>query len=81
MATTDERVRLRLGTEFIMHRDNLWPEGGAPDTEWIRDHVDDILAILEQMLRHDGRDVRRLPNRLHFLLWLLPDLDRDQLDG
>ena len=29
MATTDERVRLRLGTAFIEHRDDLWP-GGEP---------------------------------------------------
>ena len=71
-----ERVRLRLGTEFIEHRDDLWPKGEPAATdEWIRAHVDELLAALEQALRHDGRDVRRLPHRLHRLLWLLDDLD------
>lgn len=71
-----ERVRLRLGTEFIAHRDDLWPKGAPPTVtdEWIRGHVDDILAALEQMMRRDGRDVQRLPRRLHWLLWLLGDL-------
>jgi hypothetical protein len=75
MLPTDQRVRLRLGTAFIEHRDDLWPEGGAPDTDWIRANVDSILAALQLMLRHDGRDVRRLPYRLHWLLWLLDELD------
>ena len=39
--------------------------------------MDEILASLEQALRRDGRDVRRLPHRLHWVLWLLADLDPD----
>ena len=62
---------LRLGTAFIEHVGDLWPEGEPAATpEWIRGHVDDILAGLELMLRRDGRDVRRLPHRLQ------ADLDR-----
>lgn len=38
-------------------------------------HVDDILTALERALRHDGRDVRRLPHRLHWVLWLLAEVD------
>jgi len=77
-----DRIRLRLGAEFIAHRDDLWPEGGAPDAEWIRDHVNDVLGALEVMLRGDGRDVRRLPHRLHWLLWLLADFGSGKpLDG
>jgi hypothetical protein len=73
-ALTDQQ-RLRLGTEFIAHTDDLWPEGGAPNAEWIRAHVDDILALLDQMIRHDGQDVRRLPHRLHWVLWLLAEIE------
>jgi hypothetical protein len=70
-----EQVRLRLGTAFIEHVDDLWPQGEPNATdEWIRSHAFDILEALEQALRHDGRDVRRLPHRLHWLLWLLDDL-------
>jgi hypothetical protein len=73
-----ERIRLRLGTEFIAHADDIWPQGEPAATpEWIRDHTDDLLAALEQMLLRDGRDVRRLPHRLHWLLWLIADLDPD----
>jgi hypothetical protein len=71
-----ERIRLRLGTAFVEHVDDLWPEGGAPDREWIRCNVEQLLAM-ELMLRHDRRDVRRLPHRLHWLLWLLADLGMD----
>jgi hypothetical protein len=71
-----ERIRLRLGTEFVSHRDDLWPEGGAPEPDWIRANVDDLLAALVLPLRHDGRDVRRLPRRMHWLLWLLADIDQ-----
>ena len=57
-----ERIRLRLGTAFIEHRSDLWPQGCESATdEWIRAHVDDILGMLELMLRHDDRDARRLP--------------------
>jgi hypothetical protein len=41
-------------------------------------------VLLEQMIGRDGRasGVRRLPHRLHWLLWLLADLDRSTpLDG
>lgn len=31
-----EPIRLRFDTEFITHRDDLWPEGGAPTADWIR---------------------------------------------
>jgi len=77
MPATDERVRLRLGTAFIEHAADLWPQGvpAAATPEWIRANVDDILGMLERMLRNDGRDVRRVPHRLHWLLWLLDDLD------
>lgn len=76
-------MRLRLGTEFIEHVDDLWPEGDPNATpEWIRAHVDEILGLLELPLRRDGRDVHRLPHRLHWFLWLLADLDRSMaLDG
>jgi hypothetical protein len=79
MPATDERVRLRLGTAFIVHRDDLWPEGEPGATpEWIRAHVDDILAALMQMfaIGRDGRpdNLLRVPRRLHWLLWLLDDL-------
>jgi len=69
-----ERQRLRLGTLLIEHADSLWPGGGAPDADWIRDNVDHLLAVLELPLRCDGQDARRLPQRLHWLLWLLDDL-------
>jgi len=49
-----------LGTAFIEHRDDLWPQGDAPDADFIRAQVDDLMAMLEQMLRHDGLDVRRI---------------------
>jgi hypothetical protein len=71
-----ERQRLRLGTAFIEHRDDLWPQGEpAASPEWIRANVDDILALLEQAMRHDGRDARRLPSHLHWLLWLLDEFE------
>ena len=78
MPAIDERMRLRLGTAFVEHVDSLWPEGGAPDAEWIRANVDDILALLEQAMRHDGQHARRLPPRLHWVLWVLADLKADQ---
>jgi hypothetical protein len=70
-----EQVRLKLGTAFIEHAGDLWPLGGTPSAEWIRDHIDDLLALLELPLRRDGRDVQRLRHRLHWLLWLLSDID------
>jgi len=77
-----ERVRLRLGTAFIEHADALWPEGEPVATpEWIRAHAFDILAVLEQMLGRDA-NVRRLPHRIHWFLWLLDNLDQGTpLDG
>jgi hypothetical protein len=56
-----ERVRLRLGTAFIEHVDDLWPEGGAPGAQWIRDHTACSSAARMSSLRHDGRDVQRWP--------------------
>ena len=79
-----KRVRLRLGTAFIEHVGDLWPEGEPAATpEWIRAHAFDIVAMLELMLQHDERDVRRLPHRLHWILWLLDDIDQraGPLDG
>jgi hypothetical protein len=76
-----ERVRLRLGTAFIEHVDDLWPQGepGATD-EWIRANVDSILAMLEQGFaigRHErASSLLRIPHRLHGLLWLLADLEQ-----
>jgi len=70
-----ERVRLRLGTAFVEHASDLWPAGDAPDPTWIRDNVDSVLALLELPLRHDGRDMRRLPRRLIWVLGLLRDID------
>jgi hypothetical protein len=64
-----ERVRLRLGTAFIEHVGDLWPQGEpAATSEWIRAHVDEILALLEQMIGRDGHGVLRLPHRLHWAL-------------
>ena len=78
-----EQVRLRLGSAFIEHRIDLWPQGEPAATpEWIRARVDDILVLLEQMIGRDGQGVPRLPHRLHWLLWLLDDLDPGTaLDG
>jgi hypothetical protein len=69
-------VRLRLGTAFIEHVDDLWPAGEPAATpEWIRANVDGILILLEQMIGRDGQGVRRLPRRLHWLLWLMAELE------
>ena len=57
----------------------MWPQGGAPSTEWIRDHVE---ATLDLPLRRDGQGARRLPHRMHWLLWLLDDFElKNQLAG
>jgi hypothetical protein len=38
------RIRLQLGTAFIEHAADLWPESKRAATpEWIRAHVNDIL--------------------------------------
>ena len=67
--------RPRLGTAFIKNVDDLWPESKRAAThEWIRAHVDDILVLLEQMLRRNA-NVRRLPHRLHWLVWLLDECE------
>ena len=61
----------------------LWP-AGEPDAtpEWIRANVDNILAALERSLRRDGHDVRRLPRQLHWVVWLLADIEPSELlDG
>jgi hypothetical protein len=70
-----EQVRLRLGTAFIKYSGDLWPQGGARSADWIKDRVDDLLAMLELPLRRDGQDARRLPHRLHWVLWLLDDIE------
>lgn len=61
---------------IIERTDDPWVEGEPGATiELIRDNVDDILSALEPMLRHDGRDVGRLPHHLHWLLWLLDEIE------
>jgi hypothetical protein len=80
MRATDDRVRLRLGTAFIEHRDDIWPEGEPAATpEWIRAHVDDILALLRWMyvIGDDGKpaSLLRMPRRMHWLLWLLDECE------
>ena len=72
-------MRLRLGTAFIEHIDDLWPAGEPGATpEWIRANVDKLLAALERPLRRDGHDVRRLPHRLLWVLWLLDEVDQGE---
>ena len=76
-----EQARLRLGTAFIEHVDDLWPLGEPAATpEWIRANVDDILAALEKAfaIGRYGRpsSLLRVPQRLHWLLWLLADIDQ-----
>ncbi len=72
----NEQQRLKAGTAFISHAVDLWPAGCAEATpEWIRSNVETIISVLEQALRHDGNDACRLPRRLHWLLWLLDDLE------
>jgi hypothetical protein len=75
-----ERLRLRLGTMFIERQASLWPEGVPEEatSEFIREHIGDIVDALDQALHHDGRDARRLPRRLHWILWMLHELDRDR---
>jgi hypothetical protein len=80
-----DRVRHMLGAAFVEHAGDLWPQGEPGATpEWIRAHVDDILAALMQMFaigRH-GRpaSLLRVPRRMHWLLWLLGDLhDRGEM--
>lgn len=46
-----ERIRLRLGTEFIEHGAHIWSEGGTPEPEWIRANIFKLLAMLESALR------------------------------
>jgi hypothetical protein len=75
MQLTDQK-RLRIGTSLVEHSASLWPQGGAPEPEWIRSHTDSLLELLVLPLRHDGQDARRLPRRLHCVLWLLDDLDQ-----
>jgi len=74
-------VRQRLGTEFIEHAGDLWPQGDPAATpEWIQENAVSLLAALEQMFKigRQGRadSLRRIPHHLHWLLWLLADLDR-----
>ncbi len=69
MQLTDA-ARLRLGTAFIEHRADIWPEGDPAATdEWIRANVDDILALLRWMdaIGDDGMPASLLSvtRRLH----------------
>jgi hypothetical protein len=62
-----ERISTWRGPASIEHRNDLWPNGEpVARDEWVRANVDDILAEIEQGLRHDARDVRRLPRRMHW---------------
>jgi hypothetical protein len=63
MATTErlpqphdaERARQRLGTAFIEHVADLWPEGEPAATpEWIRARAFDIRAVLELARRQSA---------------------------
>jgi hypothetical protein len=48
-----EQVRLRLGTAFIEHVDDLSPEGEPAATpEWILVHVDGICPVLVELTKH-----------------------------
>ena len=68
-------MRLRLGTAFIEHHDDLWPKGEpAATAEWIRAHVDNLLAALERAFHIDQHkradNLLRIPQRMH---WLPPN--------
>src|SRR3954462_13453984 len=67
MPAIDERLRLRLETEFIRHADAIWPEGcEAATPEWIRANTEEILALLKWMyaIGDDGKpaDLKRVPH-------------------
>ena len=74
-----ERVRAILAAAFVDHASELWPAVDAEATpEWIREHVDSILATLERLYaavaagEHPGADA--FPDRMRWLPPLLIDL-------
>jgi hypothetical protein len=78
-----EQVRLSARHSVHEHVDDLWPQGEhAATPEWIRAHVNDILVVLEQAFgigRHRRpSSLLRVPRRMHWLLWLLAELDKTQ---
>jgi hypothetical protein len=79
-----ERVRAILAAAFVDHTGELWPAGDEAATpEWIREHVDSILASLEQLYaavaagEHPGTDA--FLYRMRWLPPLLIDLARPRL--
>jgi hypothetical protein len=50
-----EHVRAILAAAFVDHMGELWPADEAgPTPEWIREHVDSILATLERLYAASG---------------------------
>jgi hypothetical protein len=79
-----ERLRAILAAAFVDHANELWPaDEAAPTPEWIREHVDSILATLEQLYAavvaggHPGAD--EFLYRMRWLPPLLVDLARPGL--
>ena len=79
-----ERVRAILAAAFVDHAGELWPAGDAAATpEWIREHVDSILASLDRLYaavaagEHPGADA--FLYRMRWLPPLLVDLARPRL--
>jgi hypothetical protein len=59
LSEAKQELAATLPLRLIEHIGDLWPAGEPAATpKWIRANIDDILAALEQMLRHDRRDVR-----------------------
>jgi hypothetical protein len=74
-------VRLRLGTAFIEHVDDLRPAGEPPATpDWIRANVDSILATIERRYAMATDDQ---PTAAEFLdmSWLPALVDEIAADG
>ena len=79
-----ERLRAILAAAFVDHAGELWPAGDAAATpEWIREHVDSILASLDRLYaavaagEHPGADA--FLHRMRWLPPLLVDLARPRL--
>jgi hypothetical protein len=82
-----DQVRLRRGTEFITHRDDLWPAGEPAATpEWIAANVDGMIATLERLYALAAEDEHPGVGTFHYRMsWLPPllaELEQGQLlDG
>jgi hypothetical protein len=75
-------VRLRLGTAFIEHVDDLWPAGEPAATpEWIAANVDEMLATNERLyavaVEVDDPGAIEFLDRMSWLPALLNDIERD----